>query len=524
MDSSAINIVTTHTADPVITLTGAVTGSGTMTNLGSVSIATTATADPTLTFAGDATGSATFTNLGNATLTVAVADDSHNHSINTISDEHRLFNNMGDNHSTRTDFNATYDFGWRFIQGATNGPGTGGSQYYSVYAGLGNEYLYNNYGMQIAYPRNVTLPYPTIRYREATAWGSWQKISAGRADTLTTARNIAVSGAVTGSANFDGSGNISISTTATSDPTLTLAGDATGSATFTNLGNATLTVAVVDDSHNHIISNVDGLQTALDGKLASANFDYTRAPNGPTGDFNAQIDNSYVSAFYATSNSPFGEAWYHLVNIRHRGGNADGNVWGAQIITGMTSYQNKMAFRTHSSGTWSSWSQIFHDEYHPNADKWTTARTLTLSGAVTGSASIDGSGNVTLATTATSDPTLTLAGDATGSATFTNLGNATALTVAVVNDSHTHDTDDRYYTETESDARFVRINTGQTWTSVGGNALSFQSNLIQWILPLASKHRWRYTKTLLVLMRLCSSMWLVITQSILVCMEVLTTS
>jgi len=125
-------------------------------------------------------------------------------------------------------------------------------------------------------------------------------IAATTASTLATARNIAVTGAVTGNANFDGSGNISIATTATSDPTvtltgavtgsgtmtnlgnvsiattatadptLTLSGDASGSATFTNLGNATLTVTVADDSHNHVISNVDGLQTALDGKLSTS--------------------------------------------------------------------------------------------------------------------------------------------------------------------------------------------------------------------------------------------------------------
>jgi len=65
-------------------------------------------------------------------------------------------------------------------------------------------------------------------------------------------------------------GNVSIATTATADPTLTLNGDASGSATFTNLGNATLTVTVADDSHNHVISNVDGLQTALDGKLSTS--------------------------------------------------------------------------------------------------------------------------------------------------------------------------------------------------------------------------------------------------------------
>jgi len=94
-------------------------------------------------------------------------------------------------------------------------------------------------------------------------------IAASTAATLATARNIALTGAVTGNVNFDGSGNVSITTTATSDPTLTLSGDVSGSATFTNLGNATLTATVADDSHNHVISNVDGLQTALDGKLST---------------------------------------------------------------------------------------------------------------------------------------------------------------------------------------------------------------------------------------------------------------
>ena len=94
------------------------------------------------------------------------------------------------------------------------------------------------------------------------------------------------------------------------------------------------------------------------------------------------------------------------------------------------------------------------------ATKLATARNIALSGAVTGNANFDGSGNITIATTATSDPTLTLAGDASGSATFTNLGNAT-LTVTVANDSHTHD--GRYYTESESDARFVNV-TGDTIT------------------------------------------------------------
>ena len=51
------------------------------------------------------------------------------------------------------------------------------------------------------------------------------------------------------------------------DPTITLAGDLTGSVTLTNLANGTLTATIVDDSHNHVIANVDGLQGELDAKV-----------------------------------------------------------------------------------------------------------------------------------------------------------------------------------------------------------------------------------------------------------------
>jgi hypothetical protein len=56
------------------------------------------------------------------------------------------------------------------------------------------------------------------------------------------------------------------------------------------------------------------------------------------------------------------------------------------------------------------------------------------------------------------DPVVTLSGDVSGSATMTNLGNIT-ITATVANDSHTHD--GRYYTESEADSRFVNV-TGDT--------------------------------------------------------------
>ena len=51
------------------------------------------------------------------------------------------------------------------------------------------------------------------------------------------------------------------------------------------------------------------------------------------------------------------------------------------------------------NGSNSTYNNIFHDGYHPNADAWTTARTLSLSGDASGSVSWDGSANATLSVT-----------------------------------------------------------------------------------------------------------------------------
>ena len=69
------------------------------------------------------------------------------------------------------------------------------------------------------------------------------------ATKLATARNIALTGDVAGNVNFDGS------------------------------GNASITATVVDDSHDHIISNVDNLQTALDNKVDDSQV-LTNVPAG----------------------------------------------------------------------------------------------------------------------------------------------------------------------------------------------------------------------------------------------------
>jgi len=163
-----------------------------------------------------------------------------------------------------------------------------------------------------------------------------------------TSRTLELTGAVTGSVSFNGGSNVTVATTATSDPTLTLDGDVSGSATFTDLGDATLTVTVADDSHNHVVGNIDGLA-------------------------------EFIS-------------------------DTAGAMWSSNTESGVS---------------------VTYDDADNTLDIDVNDPTITLTGAVTGSATMTNLGNVSITTTATADPTITLAGDLSGSATLTNLGNAT---------------------------------------------------------------------------------------------------
>ena len=59
--------------------------------------------------------------------------------------------------------------------------------------------------------------------------------------------------------------------------TLSLTGDVTGSVSWDGSGNASITTVISDDSHNHTIANIDGLQSALNAKATPA--DITTAIN-----------------------------------------------------------------------------------------------------------------------------------------------------------------------------------------------------------------------------------------------------
>lgn len=73
-------------------------------------------------------------------------------------------------------------------------------------------------------------------------------------------------------AQSDFDGNAATATKLATARTITLGTDLTGSVSFDGSSDVTLNASVKDDSHNHVISNVDGLQSALDAK---ANLSHT---------------------------------------------------------------------------------------------------------------------------------------------------------------------------------------------------------------------------------------------------------
>ncbi len=109
-----------------------------------------------------------------------------------------------------------------------------------------------------------------------TAGEGWSPTIAVDATSANTASKVVARDA---SGNFSAgtitaalAGNASTASTLATARTISLTGDVTGSTSFDGSGNASIAAVIADNSHNHTIANVDGLQTALDGKQAALGF------------------------------------------------------------------------------------------------------------------------------------------------------------------------------------------------------------------------------------------------------------
>ena len=86
-------------------------------------------------------------------------------------------------------------------------------------------------------------------------------------------------GTITAALTGDVTGNASTSSSWATARTISLAGDLSGSASIRGDANVSITASVADDSHNHVMGNVDGLSAALAGKVDDAQV-LTNVPAG----------------------------------------------------------------------------------------------------------------------------------------------------------------------------------------------------------------------------------------------------
>jgi cytoskeletal protein CcmA (bactofilin family) len=279
-------------------------------------------------------------------------------------------------------------------------------------------------------------------YAGGTAIGTWNATQLDVNQTLNVDGNTTVGG------NLTITGNLQVDGTTTTINSTTLEVD-------------DLNITVASGAANAAAANGAGL--TVDGASATINY----ASTGDKWTMNKPLDvtGSITSSAGITGTSLNVGTGAVTAGSLDISGNADidGTMEAdAYTVNGTTlaEYISDTVGAMVSSNTESGIS-VTYDDADNTLDFNVADPTITLTGAVTGSATMTNLGNVSITTTATSDPTLTLTGDASGSATFTNLGDAT-LTVTIANDSHTHD--GRYFTETESDARFARLAIANTFT------------------------------------------------------------
>ena len=170
-----------------------------------------------------------------------------------------LFNNMGLDLTTYNNFNTPNNFGYQYIFGNTNGPNTGGTQFYTVASGIGGDYPYSDYAQQMAINRFTAGgdPYLTVRQKEAGTWGDWTKLYAGYADSANTA-------------NY--SANAGYANTANLANYATNAGYADSANLSTYSTNSNYANIIVDNAQPNITSVGTLIDLNVSGNIIAANF------------------------------------------------------------------------------------------------------------------------------------------------------------------------------------------------------------------------------------------------------------
>jgi hypothetical protein len=223
----------THAQSDIIGLSTSLAGK-LDTGANAVSASKWATAR-TITLSTDATGSVSFDGSANVTLAVTVVDDSHDHTTLKKIDKRDVKPADTPVGYTRAYFTSK--------EGLT---GTAGTDYQDLL--VMNTYTDTSGGSvnALAFDKSQMMIVHYQAAQGATTWGTPKQLA--YTDSSIT-------------------GNASTASKWAAPITLTLSGDVSGSASVDGSGNVTITATIADDSHSHVIGDVDGLQAALDSKV-----------------------------------------------------------------------------------------------------------------------------------------------------------------------------------------------------------------------------------------------------------------
>ena len=178
----------------------------------------------------------------------------------------------------------------------------------------------------------------------------------------------------------------------------------------------------------------------------------------------ARVENSTTARLHwygsndSGGNTAFQHAWYD----------------GSNYINVTASNPGVITFAGSAASMYIGSDRVFDDGYHPNADKWTTARTLTLTGDVSGSVSWDGSGNAEISTTVANGSHTHSASDIT-SGTFSDLFAVTTRYNIGLIDGSASQTRDKIRVWS-SGSYAIGMKSGFTYGHLNDYAMSFQMN------------------------------------------------
>ena len=383
---------------------------------GNAATATKLATARTISLTGDVTGSASFDGSANASITATVANDSHSHDTQYYKKAEAVPSGADLNDYTVPGF--YYCSSTATASTMSNIP-VARAFSLRVYLSAGVTQHWQGYNTSDVYVRS---------YYSTSGWTAWSKLSLDGHTHAGTDVTSAVANATNATTAASCSGNAATATKLATARTISLTGDVTGSASFDGSGNAAITATVADDSHNHTIANVDSLQTALDGKAASshthAGTDVTSAVANATNATTAGSCSGNAATATKLATARTISLTGDVTGSASFNGSADVSITATvaddshnHTIANVDSLQTTLDGKAASSHT------------HAGTDVTSAVANATTAAAC--------SGNAATATKLATARTISLTGDVTGSASFDGSANA-SITATVADDSHNH--------------------------------------------------------------------------------------